>query len=144
MTVGIKEADSESLEVNTCKLWKCHFFTRRLTIYAMATLHFFLVDFIEWLKQLVCPLRVFARYEPKIAKICILACNSANKPPFQNQRNKCTTQPAFIKAGSLSLPPFIIPITPPYPLLPLPPLPSSPVQPGLYKKLAKNGLHCTL
>ncbi len=29
-------------------------------------------------------LRVLASYEPKIAKICILACNSANKPPFLN------------------------------------------------------------
>ncbi len=29
-------------------------------------------------------LRVLASYEPEIAKICILACNSATKPPFQN------------------------------------------------------------
>ncbi len=29
-------------------------------------------------------LRVLASYEPKIAKICILAYNSANTPPFQN------------------------------------------------------------
>ncbi len=29
-------------------------------------------------------LRVLSSYEPKIAKIYTLACNSANKPPFQN------------------------------------------------------------
>ena len=35
-------------------------------------------------KYLINILRVLASYEPKIAKISILACNSANKPPFQN------------------------------------------------------------
>ncbi len=38
---------------------------------------------LQWWWKIIF-LRVLANYKPEIVKICILACNSANKPPLQN------------------------------------------------------------